>query len=151
MPEPDDFYLKTVKDCFEVLKTSEKGLSNTEAQKRLIQYGENQLVSLAKTPRWLQFLLQFKDVLVIILVIAGILSFIIGNVSGGSIMFIIVLVNAFIGYFQEHKAESIMDSLKKLVQSPAKVYRNGELIELPQVRLVPGDVLYLDEGDKIPP
>ncbi len=150
MTEPGDFYLKTVKDCFEVLKTSEKGLSNTDAQKRLTQYGENQLVTLAKTPRWLQFLLQFKDVLVIILVIAGIISFTIGNISGGSIMFIIVLINAFIGYFQEHKAESIMDSLKKLVQSPAKVYRNGELIELPQVRLVPGDILYLDEGDKIP-
>jgi Ca2+-transporting ATPase len=150
MPEPGDFYLKTVKDCFEALKTSEKGLSNTEAQKRLTQYGENQLVTLAKTPRWLQFLLQFKDVLVIILIIAGIISFTIGNLSTGSIMFLIVLINAVVGYFQEHKAENIMDSLKKLVQSPAKVYRNGELTELPQVRLVPGDILYLEEGDKIP-
>ena len=60
MPEPGDFYLKTVKDCFEALKTSEKGLSNTEAQKRLTQYGENELITLAKTPKWLQFLLQFK-------------------------------------------------------------------------------------------
>ena len=150
MPEPGDFYLKTVKDCFEVLKTSEKGLSNTDAQKRIAQYGENQLVTLAKTPRWLQFLLQFKDILVIILIIAGIISFTIGNFSSGSIMFVIVLINAVVGYFQEHKAESIMDSLKKLVQSPAKVYRNGELIELPQIRLVPGDILYLEEGDKIP-
>lgn len=150
MPELGDFYLKTVKDCFEALKTSEKGLSNTDAQERLTQYGENQLVTLAKTPRWLQFLLQFKDVLVIILIIAGIISFTIGNLSTGSIMFVIVLINAFVGYFQEHKAESIMDSLKKLVQSPAKVYRNGELIELPQAKLVQGDILYLEEGDKIP-
>jgi len=150
MPEPGDFYLKTVKDCFEALKTSEKGLSNTEAQKRLTQYGENELITLAKTPKWLQFLLQFRDVLVIILIIAGVISFAIGDFRGGSIMFIIVLINAFIGYFQEHKAERIMDSLKKLVLSPAKVYRDGELIELPQARLVPGDILYLEEGDKIP-
>ncbi|MDH5364610.1 MAG: cation-transporting P-type ATPase, partial [Dehalococcoidia bacterium] len=150
MPEPGDFYLKTVKDCFEALKTSEKGLSNTEAQKRLTQYGENELITLAKTPKWLQFLLQFRDVLVIILIIAGVISFAIGDFRGGSIMFIIVLINAFIGYFQEHKAERIMDSLKKLVRSPAKVYRDGELIELAQARLVPGDILYLDEGDKIP-
>ncbi len=150
MSEHDDFYLKTVKECFEVFKTTAKGLSNTDAQKRVAQYGENQLVTLAKTPWWLQFLLQFKDVLVIILVIAGIISFTIGNISGGSIMFIIVLINAIIGYFQEHKAENVMDSLKKLVQSPAKVYRDGELVELPQVRLVPGDILYLDEGDKVP-
>ena len=150
MPEPGDFYLKTVKDCFEALKTSEKGLSNTEAQKRLTQYGENQLITLGKTPRWLQFLLQFRDVLVIILIIAGVISFAIGDFRGGSIMFIIVLINAFIGYLQEHKAERIMDSLKKLVRSPAKVYRDGELIELAQARLVPGDILYLEGGDKIP-
>ncbi len=150
MPEHNDYYLRTVKDCLAALKTSEKGLSNTEAQKRLAQYGENQLVTLAKTPKWLQFLLQFKDVLVIILIIAGVISFSIGDFRGGSIMFIIVLINAFIGYFQEHKAERIMYSLKKLVQSPAKVYRNGELIELPQLELVPGDILYLEEGDKVP-
>jgi Ca2+-transporting ATPase len=150
MPEPNNFYQKTVKDCFEALKTSEKGLSNADAQKRLARYGENKLVTLAKTPRWLQLLLQFKDVLVIILVIAGVISFAIGDFRGGSIMFIIVLINAFIGYFQEHKAERIMDSLKKLVQSPAKVYRDGELTELPQARLVPGDILYLEEGDKVP-
>jgi len=150
MPETNDYYLKTVKDCLEALKTSEKGLSKTDAQKRLVRYGENQLVALAKTPKWLQLLLQLKDVLVIILIIAGIISYAIGDFRGGSIMFIIVLINAFIGYFQEHKAERIMDSLRKLVQSPAKVYRNGELIELPQLELVPGDILYLEEGDKVP-
>ncbi len=149
-PEAGDCYLKTVKDCFDAFRTSEDGLSNTDAQKRLVQYGENQLVTLARTPKWLQFLLQFKNVLVIILIIAGAISFAIGDFRGGSIMFIIVLINAVIGYFQEHKAERIMDSLKQLVQSPAKVYRDGELTELPQLELVPGDILYLEEGDKVP-
>jgi Ca2+-transporting ATPase len=144
------FYMKTFKEVFEALGTGEKGLSGEEAEKRRAQYGENTLTSIVKTPAWLQFLLQFKDVLVIILIVAGIISLAIGNLRDGSIMFIIVLINASIGYFQEHKAERIMDSLKKLVQSPGKVFRDGELIELPQEKLVPGDIIYLEEGDKVP-
>jgi len=122
MATSEEYYLKTVEDCLSSLGTSEKGLSDDEARKRLVSYGENELVTLAKTPKWLQFLLQFKDVLVIILIIAGSISFVIQDFRGGSIMFIIVLINAFIGYFQEHKAERIMDSLKKLVQSPSSRY-----------------------------
>jgi len=144
------FYMKTVKEVFEALGTGEKGLSSEEAEKKIAQYGENTLTTIAKTPQWLQFLLQFKDALVIILIVAGIISLAVGNFRDGSIMFIIVLINAGIGYFQEHKAERIMDSLKKLVQSPAKVFRNGELIELPQEKLMPGDIIYLEEGDKAP-
>ncbi len=150
MSDKADFYLKSVKEVFEGLKTNEKGLSSEEVEKRLNEYGENTLTTTVKTPWWLTFLLQFRDVLVIILIVAGVISYAIGSFRDGTIMFIIVLINAVIGYFQEHKAERIMDSLKKLVQSPAKVFRNGELSELPQAQLVPGDVLYLEEGDKIP-
>jgi len=104
MSEAANFYLKSVKEVFSALKTSEKGLSQGDAANRLGQYGENRLVTLRRTPRWLQFLLQFKEVLVVILVIAGVISFAIGNISSGAIMFIIVLINAGIGYFQEYKA-----------------------------------------------
>jgi len=150
LPEKTDFYTKTVKEVFEALKANEKGLSSEEAERRLSQYGKNQLSSIVKTPKWLKFLFQFKDVLVIILIIAGIISYAIGNFRDGTIMFIIVLINAIIGYLQEYKAEKIMDSLKKLVQSPAKVFRDSELIEFPQDNLVPGDIISLDEGDKVP-
>ena len=150
MSDKADFYMKTVKEVFEALETGEKGLPSEEAQKRLSQYGENKLTTIVKTPQWLQFLLQFKDVLVIILIVAGIISLAVGNFRDGSIMFIIVLINASIGYLQEHKAERIMDSLKELVQSPAKVFRNSDLIELSQEKLVPGDIIYLEEGDKVP-
>ena len=150
MVKKNDFYMRTAKEIFEILKTDEKGLSGREVEKRLSQYGNNQLEAITKTPKWLKFLLQFKDVLVIILIVAGIMSFAIGNFSDGTIMFIIVLINAIIGYIQEYKAERIMDSLQKLVQSPAKVYRDNKLIEFPQVKLVPGDIVYLDEGDKVP-
>ena len=150
MPDKTDFYMKTVKEVFEALKTGEKGLSGEEADKRLSEYGENKLTTSLKTPKWLMFLLQFRDVLVIILIVAGTTSYALGNFRDGTIMFIIVLINAVVGYLQEYKAEKIMDSLKKLVQSPAKVFRNGTVMELSQDKLVPGDLIQLDEGDKVP-
>ena len=150
MSNKANYYMKTAKEVFEALTTSEKGLSSEGADKRLSEYGENKLSTILKTPKWLKFFLQFKDVLIIILIFAGVVSYLIGNFRDGTIMFIIVLINAVIGYLQEYKAESIMDSLKKLVQSPAKVFRNGELMELPQEKLVPGDIIHLEEGDKVP-
>ncbi len=145
-----EFYLKKVKECLEALNTGEKGLSCEEAQRRLGQYGPNRLDTRAAMPWWLQFLHQFKDIFVIVLIVAGTISFITDDARGGSIMFSIVLIDACVGYFQEHKAERIMESLRNLIQSPAKVYRDGELTELPLVEVVPGDVLYVEEGDKVP-
>jgi Ca2+-transporting ATPase len=150
MPNKMAFYMKTVKEVFEALKTGDKGLSSEEVDKRLAEYGENSLTTRVKTPKWLKFLFQFKDVLVIILIVAGTTSYVIGNFRDGTIMFIIVLINAVVGYLQEYKAEKIMDSLQKLVQSPAKVFRNGAVMELSQDKLVPGDLIQLDEGDKVP-
>lgn len=148
--ESYEFYRTTIKNLFEALNTSDKGLSEEDAQKRLGKYGKNQLIVSARMPRWRQFLLQFKDALVIILIIAGIISFAIGNFRDGSIMFVIVLVNSIVGYLQERKAERIMDSLEILVQSHAKAYRNNKLTEVPQETLVPGDIIFIDEGDRIP-
>lgn len=150
MKKPGDFYLRSVEDCLKDLGSSDKGLSNEEAKRRLTQYGENQLVALARTPQWLQFLFQFKDIFVIILVVAGTVSYATGDVRGGSIMFAIVLIDACLGYYQEHKAERIMDSLRRMIESPARVYRDGELSELPLAGIVPGDILHVEEGDKIP-
>jgi Ca2+-transporting ATPase len=150
MKKPGNFYLRSVEDCLKDLGSSDKGLSNEEAKRRLTQYGENQLVALARTPQWLQFLFQFKDIFVIILVVAGTVSYATGDVRGGSIMFAIVLIDASLGYYQEHKAERIMDSLRRMIESPARVYRDGELSELPLAGIVPGDILHVEEGDKIP-
>lgn len=146
----NNYYRKTVKETFETLNTSEKGLSGQEAQKRLDKYGENKLVRLKKTPEIIKFLLQFRDVLMIILLVAAGMSFIIQNYRDGLVMLIIAIINAVIGYFQEHKAEAIMDSLDKLVQSPSKVIRDGQTSELNQSKLVIGDIVVLEEGDKIP-
>jgi len=150
MADAHNYFLKSFAECLTELGSSSRGLSSEEAQRRLSSYGENQLVTLAKRPKWVQFLLQFKDVFVIILVVAGAVSLATGDVRGGSILFAIVLIDACLGYVQENKAERIMESLRRLIESPAKVYRDGELTEVPLAKLVPGDVLYIEEGDKVP-
>jgi len=146
----NDYYLKSAVEIFDILETSVGGLDSQEALKRIEKYGKNELTAKSRIPKWVMFLYQFKDVLVILLMVAAFMSVLIGNYNDALIMGIIVMVNAFIGYFQENKAENIMDSLKKLVQSPSKAYRDGELKEIIQTDLVPGDVIYLEEGDKIP-
>src|SRR6056297_2969482 len=132
------------------MNTSEKGLADQEAKKRLEEHGENKLVRLKNTPEIIKFLLQFRDVLMIILLVAAGMSFIIQNYRDGLVMLIIAVINAVIGYFQEHKAEAIMDSLDKLVQSPSKVIRDGQTQEINQSKLVIGDIVVLEEGDKVP-
>ena len=132
------------------LNTSENGLSRTEAEKRLQTYGKNELTTKIKMPLWLMFLMQFKELLVLILIIGGTISYLIGNYRDGLIIFIIVLVNAVIGFIHEHKAGKVIDKLKVLLRSPAKVVRDGELSEVPQENLVPGDILKLEAGDKLP-
>lgn len=150
MKQEKAFYLQSVKDILTLLGTTAEGLSDEEAGKRIEEYGKNEIISISKKPWWVTFLLQFKDVLIIVLIVAAAMSFAIGNYRDGCIMLIIVIVNAIIGYKQEFKAEQIMESLKKLVQSPAKVYRSGQLTEVSQDTIVPGDIIFLEEGDKIP-
>ena len=146
----NDFYRKKVKEVFTGLDTGEKGLSKDEAQKRLEKNGENKLQTKKGTPKWKLLLYQFKDVLMILLLVAAGMSLIIQNYRDGIVMIVIALINAIIGFFQEHKAEEIMASLDNLVKSPAKVIRDGEIEEIPQENLVVGDIIKLEEGDKVP-
>ncbi|MCK5738180.1 HAD-IC family P-type ATPase, partial [bacterium] len=144
------YYQLPAQKVLEELKTSETGLSTAEAKQRLLRDGKNDLVAIKKTPAFIKFFLQFKDVLMILLLVAAGMSFILKNYSDGVVMLMITVINAVIGFIQEFKAEKIMDSLKRLVQSPSKVYRDGALNEISQQELVVGDVISLEEGDKVP-
>jgi len=144
------YYKMNIKETLKTLNTSEKGLSTSESEKRLRKYGENTLKTEIKMPLWLVFLSQFKELLVIILIIGGLIAYFIGDYRDGTIIFIIVIVNAIIGFIQEYRAGKIVDKLKGLIKSPAKVFRNGELIEISQINLVPGDIIKVEEGDKLP-
>jgi len=150
MSEEKKYYKMTIQKTLDSLETSDKGLSKKEVEKRLLKYGENTLKSEIKMPIWLVFLSQFKELLVLILIIGGLIAYFIGDFRDGTIIFIIVIVNAIIGFIQEYRASKIVDKLKGLIKSPAKVIRNGELIEISQENLVPGDIVRVEEGDKIP-
>lgn len=144
------FYNLTAKETLKKLETTTEGLSKQESEKRIKKYGKNELIVEIKSPAWLMFLSQFKEVLVLVLIVAGIISFAIGSFRDGIVMFVIVILNAIIGFIQEYKAEKIIDQLKELINSPAKILRNNETVEIPQGDLVPGDIVILEEGDKVP-
>jgi len=144
------YYQMKVQEALDDLGTSPEGLSPDDAKKRLAEHGPNEITTDISTPKWLLFLSQFKDLLVIVLIVAAAISLVIGSYRDAVVMLIIVMINAIIGFVQEYKVSRILESLKNLIQSPAKVMRGNELAELPQAELVPGDIIHLEAGDKIP-
>jgi len=145
-----EYYRMTVQEVLDDLGTTTGGLSRDEAEKRRREYGKNELAAEFRVSRWLLFLSQFKDLLVIVLIVAAGISFAIGSVRDGTVMLVIVIINAIIGFVQEYKASKIIESLKNLIKSPAKVAIDGELSEISQEELVPGDIVHLEAGDKVP-
>jgi Ca2+-transporting ATPase len=148
--EVNHYHSKNITEIFQEFKTSEKGISLEESKKRLSQYGLNEFSKKKKTPEILIFLKQFNSPLIYILFIAMIISFVFNHLIDGYVILAVVLVNSIIGFIQERKAERAIDALKKLIISYAKVYRNGEIVKVPSKELVPGDIIFLEEGDKVP-
>ncbi|MEF8874472.1 MAG: cation-transporting P-type ATPase [Candidatus Thermoplasmatota archaeon] len=157
MGDENDFYQMSVKEALKKLDTSDEGLSEEEAEKRLKKHGRNELRGKAQTPKLLLFLSQFKELLVLVLIVAGIVSFFLGitqndagSLKSAAAMFIIVFINAVIGFVQKYKAKQIIEKLKSLIKSPAKVKQEGNWKEIDQADIVPGDIIKIEEGDKIP-
>ncbi len=150
MDKKKEYYRMTVKEALDELGTSVDGLTGGDAEERRREYGVNEFSPGRRIPKWMLFLSQFRDLLVIVLIAAAAISFAIGSYRDATVMIIIVLINAVIGFVQEYKVGKIIDSLKNLILSPAKAMRDGELSEIPQEQLVPGDIINLESGDKIP-
>ena len=146
----------SVKKVTEKLNTDiEKGLSSEEVSKRYETYGRNELKAKPKKSLFIKFLEQFKDFMIIVLIIAAIVSGIVGIQQGEGIadtfiILIVVIVNAIIGVAQESKAEKSLEALQKLSSHVAKVIRDGKLVVVQSADLVPGDIVVLDTGDFIP-
>lgn len=126
------------------------GLTSEQAQERLLKYGPNELEHEKKTPAWVMFLGQFKNILIIILIAAIILSALVGETVDAAIIAVIVIFCAVLGFIQEYRAEQALDALKKMLSPAITVLRDGKEQELPSKNLVPGDVILLEAGDKIP-
>jgi Ca2+-transporting ATPase len=146
----------SVKETVTKLETdTQKGLSSSEVSKRYETYGKNELKAKPKKSLLTKFLEQFKDFMIIVLIIAAIISGIVGVKQGEGmadtfIILIVVVVNAIIGVAQENKAEKSLEALQKLSSHIAKVIRDGKLTVVQSAELVPGDVVVLDTGDYIP-
>ncbi len=147
------FTNKDVNTVKEELKTNlEVGLTTKEAKKRLAEYGPNALQEKKKTPLIVRFLEQFKDFMVIILLIAAVVSVVINPEEWieSLIILIVVLINAVLGTWQESKAEKSLEALKKLSTPHAKVLRDGVVVSVNSSDLVPGDIVVLEAGDFVP-
>lgn len=134
---------------FTQLQTSPQGLTQEEAEKRLKTYGLNLLKAKKRTPYIIQFLEEFKDLMVIILIIATIFAFASGEITDAIIILFIVVLNATIGFVQKFKAEKAIEALKKMIKPHARVIREGKQKKILAEYLVPGDILVLEEGDTI--
>jgi Ca2+-transporting ATPase len=129
---------------------TERGLSESEAGKRLLRYGPNRIRSVHKEKwQWILFR-QFTDVLIIILLIAAAISFIIGEKGDAVTILVIVILNGLLGFMQEFKAEKAIEALQKMLSLRCKVLRDGRKKSIDSTALVPGDIVFLEIGDKIP-
>ncbi len=126
------------------------GLSQTDAADRLHRYGPNRLAEKPSRSAWHLLLSQFKSFLILVLIAAGILAAAIGDLKDGVVILIVVIINAFLGFYQEFQAEKSLAALKKMLALRAQVRRDGSNVELPADQLVPGDIVILEAGSKIP-
>ena len=146
----DDFYSKKIEGVLEELKAKKEGLSSKEAEKRLDECGENKIKDEGDIHPVLIFLSQFNNALIYILIAAAVISGFFDKWVDVYVILAVILLNAVMGFVQEYKAEKAIESLKDMIVPTARVYRDGELREVSAKTLVPGDIVELKEGDRIP-
>lgn len=128
----------------------ETGLKKRDVRARLSQFGENRLREMPTRPAWLAFLDQFRSGLILVLIGAGFLAGAVGDTKDAVVIFTVVIFNALLGFWQEHRAEQTLAALKKMLSPVARVRRAGRKQEIPATQLVPGDLVYLEAGDRVP-
>ncbi len=144
-----DYWSMPVHRVLEDLKTSMKGLSEQEAEKRLLVYGLNELKRENKISPLKIFLRQFTDILIMVLIAASAIAYVLGDVLDASLIFSVIVINAAFGFIQEYRAERAIEALRKMTALKVTVIRSGKHLDIDADLVVPGDVLELIEGDKI--
>ncbi len=144
-----DWYQKTEEEVLAELRTSMEGLSAEEAAGLLTSKGENVLEEGKKKGTLQVFAEQFRDLLVVILIAAAVISMLSGNVESTIVIVAVIVLNAVLGTVQHEKAQKSLASLKSLSSPTAKVVRDGQKIEIPSRGVVPGDILLLEAGDMV--
>ncbi len=150
LPSAEEVLTSPVEELLSRLKSSMDGLSSEEAERRLEFFGYNELVRKKRRAVIIEFLSHFKSPLIIILLIAGLISGFFGEVANTAIIFVIVMVSAVLGFYQESKAERAAEMLKQRVATTATVLRDGTKREVRLAEVVPGDIIFLSAGDLVP-
>ncbi|MEK3862905.1 cation-translocating P-type ATPase [Paenibacillus sp. FSL H7-0716] len=145
-----EYYRNNVSDSLQDVQSSANGLTSAEVDKRLKDYGFNELKGKKKDPVWKLFLENFKDPMVVVLLIAAIVQIVMGQVMESLIIFLVLILNAVISVIQTRKAESSLDALQQMSAPEAKVLRDGALQTVPARELVRGDIVWLEAGDFVP-
>ncbi|MDN6518712.1 MAG: HAD-IC family P-type ATPase [Enterococcus sp.] len=127
----------------------EQGLTVSEAEKRLLADGPNKLET-KKTPKWRLFVRQFHNMIIYILIVAALLTVLMGHSSDAVIIGFVIVINALIGYYQEANASDALEKIKEMLAAEATVYREGQRMDIPTEELVVGDVVFLEAGDRVP-
>lgn len=145
------WHMMEVQQCLDHLEVDPSvGLSETEVWQRQVQHGPNELEVARRISPWAILLEQFKDVLVVILLVATVLSAILGHGIEAIAITVIVLFAVLLGFIQEYRAERAIEALRQMAAPTATVLRGGEEREIPARDLVPGDIIFLHAGDRIP-
>lgn len=149
--KPDNpFWAKTVVEVFGDVKTSENGLSSSEARQRLTVYGPNSLKATPTRNGFILFISQFKSPITLILIFAASLSFFLGDITNALIILFIILVSSALGFWQENGARGAVEKLLSIIKIKAAVLRDGKCEDIAVEEIVPGDVVQLSAGDIIP-
>lgn len=145
-----NWHLLPITEIAQRLSTTSSGISNSTASQRLDEYDKNQIEDKKKKTILQMLLHQLTDFMILILVAAAIVSGILGDLTDSVIILAIVVINAVVGFVQEYRAEKVMEALKRMAASNARVLRDGRSIDIPASDLVPGDVVMLEAGNIIP-
>ena len=151
MPESlKKFHELSIDQVISELKTSESGLGPLEAKKRLAEFGENKLPETKSKSGWKIFIEQFRSPLIYVLVAAALLVLYIGETSDAIIIFVVLMFNAMVGAIQEGKAENTLKALQNLTATDGTVLRDGKEVIVGDAEIVPGDIILIKEGEKVP-
>jgi P-type Ca2+ transporter type 2C len=144
------YYSYSVEETFKNLSVNESGLSSEEASKRLNEFGFNEIEGKNEINPFFIFIKQFNSFLIYILLVAALIAWFYGKIIDVYVILAVVILNSIMGFIQEYRAEKAIQALKNIIVPTAKAYRNGEIEKIDAKNLVPGDVIFLEEGDRIP-
>ena len=149
-PSANDWHAQPAQHSLDQLASSEQGLSSTEAEQRLSRHGPNQLPRQRAAGPLRRFAQQFHNTLIYVLLGASLVTLVLGQWLDSAVIFAVVLINATVGFVQEGKAQQAMQAIQRMLSLDSRVRRDGTVHSIPAEQLVPGDLVLLEAGDRVP-